>query len=193
MHVSRSVSYLPRIVDDQLAEALATAGAVVLEGPKACGKTDTALRSASSSVPFDVDPTSRETVSIDPFLVLEGATPRLLDEWQRAPEVWDAVRRAVARGDARGVGRLAGQHDLFLALDFRHHREQRLRLGVLRRQRQPALEWWINRRHLGHPLHGWHLHQLHAFSRRRQPHRERGRSAPDITAEPRRLQLGLLE
>lgn len=96
------VSYLPRVVDHQLAEALATAGAVVLEGPKACGKTDTALRSASSSVRFDVDPTSRETALIDPFLVLEGATPRLLDEWQRAPDVWDAVRRAV--DDRRATG-----------------------------------------------------------------------------------------
>jgi hypothetical protein len=93
------VSYLPRVVDGELDEALSTSGAVLLEGPKACGKTRTGLQRAASSVRFDVDAAARASVLVDPSLILEGASPRLLDEWQYAPEVWDAVRRAV---DERG-------------------------------------------------------------------------------------------
>ncbi|MEI6363875.1 MAG: DUF4143 domain-containing protein [Actinomycetes bacterium] len=93
------MSYLPRVVDGELDEALSTSGAVLLEGPKACGKTQTGLQRAASSVRFDVDAAARASVLVDPSLALEGASPRLLDEWQYAPEVWDAVRRAV---DERG-------------------------------------------------------------------------------------------
>jgi len=91
--------YLPRVADTVLAERLARMGAVVIEGAKACGKTATAERQAASQVRFDVDEAARETARIAPGNVLEGATPRLLDEWQLVPDVWNAVRRAV---DARG-------------------------------------------------------------------------------------------
>lgn len=94
------MEYLPRVVDLELAEALQTAGAVLIEGPKACGKTQTALQVSESSVRFDVDKAARDSVAIDPTLQLMGGSPRLLDEWQRAPELWDAVRRAV---DERGT------------------------------------------------------------------------------------------
>jgi len=70
-------------------------GAVVIEGPKACGKTATARRVAASEVLFDVDPNARQAVAVDPALVLAGATPRLLDEWQVEPAVWNHVRREV--------------------------------------------------------------------------------------------------
>jgi len=102
------MSYLPRIVDQQLAEGLHTTGAVLLEGPKACGKTLTALQAANSSVRFDVDEAARIAAEIDPTLVLEGPAPRLLDEWQRAPRVWDAVRRAVDDRQQRGQFILTG-------------------------------------------------------------------------------------
>lgn len=94
------MSYIPSVVDGEFQEALRTAGAVLLEGPKACGKTQTALQRAASSVRFDVDRAARDSVDADPGLQLEGAVPRLLDEWQSAPDVWDAVRRSVdERGD----------------------------------------------------------------------------------------------
>jgi len=92
--------YLPRVADAMLTDRLARMGAVVIEGAKACGKTATARRQAASEVRFDVDETARETARIAPGNVLEGATPRLLDEWQLVPDVWNAVRRAV---DDRGL------------------------------------------------------------------------------------------
>jgi uncharacterized protein len=91
--------YRPRIADRLLQRALAALGAVVIEGPKACGKTETARRVAASEVLLDLDPQAIEAASIDPRLILDGATPRLIDEWQRRPRVWDAVRREV---DDRG-------------------------------------------------------------------------------------------
>ncbi len=92
------MNYRPRVVDQELRERLTFAGAVVIEGPKACGKTETAMQFCASSVAFDIDPASRDSVAIDPRLPLTGATPRLLDEWQLAPAVWNGVRREV---DAR--------------------------------------------------------------------------------------------
>jgi hypothetical protein len=74
-------------------------GAVVLEGPKACGKTATARQQAASEVLLDVDVDARHAAAIDPRLILDGPAPRLIDEWQREPRIWDAVRRAV---DDRG-------------------------------------------------------------------------------------------
>src|SRR5680860_1426563 len=75
-------------------------GAVLIEGVKGCGKTATARQRASSEVLLDTDPEAERRAAIDPRLLLDGHTPRLLDEWQRTPRVWDAVRRAV---DDRGV------------------------------------------------------------------------------------------
>jgi uncharacterized protein len=89
------LGYLPRVVDDELRRRLAAAGAVVIEGPKASGKTETALNVTASSAFFDVDSSVRQALAIDPSLVLEGATPRLLDEWQVEPSIWNHVRRAV--------------------------------------------------------------------------------------------------
>jgi len=86
------------VVDGELARLLRGTGAVLIEGPKACGKTETARHAAASEVLLDVDVAAREAVAIDPALVLEGATPRLIDEWQVEPSIWNHVRRAV---DAR--------------------------------------------------------------------------------------------
>ncbi len=79
---------------------LQSTGAVVVEGPKACGKTATARQIAASEVLLDVDRQARQAVAVDPALGLEGPTPRLIDEWQLEPEIWNHVRRAV---DDRGV------------------------------------------------------------------------------------------
>lgn len=93
------MTYLPRVVDSELEARLAAAGAVVIEGPKACGKTETARQRTASSVLLDVDENARQAVALDPNLVLDGPTPRLIDEWQVEPRLWNHVRRAV---DDRG-------------------------------------------------------------------------------------------
>jgi predicted AAA+ superfamily ATPase len=103
-----SKSYRPRIVDAELVARLKATGAVVIEGPKACGKTATARQIAASEALLDVDPTAREAVAVDPALVLEGATPRLIDEWQLEPAVWNHVRRAVDDRGRPGQFILAG-------------------------------------------------------------------------------------
>lgn len=87
--------YRPRVVDDELDDRLNALGAVLVEGPKACGKTETARRVAASEVRLDVDADARQAMAIDPSLLLQGATPRLIDEWQAEPEIWNHVRRAV--------------------------------------------------------------------------------------------------
>ena len=89
------MTYLSRIVDDELTARLRATGAVVIEGAKACGKTETARQIAASEVLLDIDASAREAASVDPALVLEGETPRLIDEWQLEPTIWDHVRRTV--------------------------------------------------------------------------------------------------
>lgn len=89
------MEYLPRIVDDELRRRLGSMGAVVVEGPKACGKTATARQAAASEVLLDVDENARRAIAVDPTLVLEGPTPRLIDEWQVEPGIWNHLRRAV--------------------------------------------------------------------------------------------------
>ena len=87
---------VPRIVDAELAERLAATGAVVVEGPKACGKTGNWQARGGKRGPCL---TSTETpdamVGVDPDAVLRGRTPRLIDEWQTEPDIWNYVRRAV--------------------------------------------------------------------------------------------------
>lgn len=95
-------SYLPRVVDDQIRTDLQSVGAVVLEGPKACGKTETARQQAASELRLDVDEAAAELARLDPSLVLAGPTPRLVDEWQVEPRLWNAIRRAV--DDRRSPG-----------------------------------------------------------------------------------------
>lgn len=94
-------------MDAALAEALQAAGAVVLEGARATGKTRTALHASASHVFLD-DPESLQTLAIAPRALLEGQAPRLLDEWQLAPELWNLVRRAVDRADVPGQYILTG-------------------------------------------------------------------------------------
>jgi predicted AAA+ superfamily ATPase len=94
--------YLRRIADDVLTTALEASGAVLIEGPKWCGKTRTAAeRAASKLLMQDPDYTESYLKAADtkPSLLLKGETPRLIDEWQMAPVLWDAVRFAV---DQRG-------------------------------------------------------------------------------------------
>lgn len=91
--------YKERVVEKELGELLKVFGAVVVEGPKACGKTETAKRYSKSMVFLDTDENARMAVNVDPKLVLNGASPRLLDEWQIEPKIWNHIRREV---DERG-------------------------------------------------------------------------------------------
>ncbi len=90
--------YLKRIADRLLKDKLEASGAVLVEGPKWCGKTRTAMEASKSQL-FMQDPDKRasylKAADAKPSLLLKGDTPRLLDEWQTAPVLWDAVRYAV--------------------------------------------------------------------------------------------------
>lgn len=99
--------YLPRLVDSELDELMPELSAIALEGPKGVGKTETAQRRARTVHYLD-EPAQRAIAEADPAQVLSGAPPLLLDEWQRVPAVWDAVRRAVDREDTPGRFLLTG-------------------------------------------------------------------------------------
>lgn len=103
--------YLPRVADDQLSSLLRTSGAVLIKGPKWCGKTATAEHQAASAV-YMQDPDRSQTLlglaDAKPSILLAGDEPRLIDEWQMAPQLWDAVRFAVDRGVGKGRFILTG-------------------------------------------------------------------------------------
>lgn len=80
----------------------------MIEGPKACGKTRTARQVAASEVRLDVDERARAAVALDPGLILAGDAPRLIDEWQVEPRIWNHVRRAVDDRQEPGQFILAG-------------------------------------------------------------------------------------
>ena len=90
--------YAPRVVDTELETAVATAGAVVVRGARAIGKTESARRLAASELRLDAGDARAVLAREQPSTALDGETPRLLDKWQLAPGLWNEVRRAV---DAR--------------------------------------------------------------------------------------------
>ncbi len=107
----RNQDYLPRIIDKAVERHLRTFGAVCIEGAKWCGKTWTANIHSNSSI-YLGDPAgnfqNKSLAKIDPKLVLEGDSPRLIDEWQEVPELWDAVRFEVDQRGRKGQFILTG-------------------------------------------------------------------------------------
>lgn len=103
--------YKPRIADAILQRKLAGKGAVLIEGPKWCGKTTTAEKAAQSTL-YMADPENEKQnlmlADINPKLLLQGEAPRLIDEWQVAPKLWDAVRYEVDHRDEEGQFILTG-------------------------------------------------------------------------------------
>ena len=103
--------YRNRVVDSILQEKLEGKGAVLIEGPKWCGKTTTAEQIAKSVLYMD-DPQSKEQnvnmAALNPKRLLKGDTPRLIDEWQIAPKLWDAIRFEVDHRDDLGQFVLTG-------------------------------------------------------------------------------------
>ena len=105
------MKYLSRIADDLLASKLGYAGAVCIRGPRWCGKTSTAEQRAKRAVYLqDLDRRADNLLfaEVKPSLLLGGERPRLIDEWQDAPQLWDAVRCSVDRDQAVGAYVLTG-------------------------------------------------------------------------------------
>lgn len=103
--------YTPRIVDFQLEKILRRIGAVLIQGPKWCGKTTTAEQQAKSIIYLD-NPSKqklyRQTAELNIGTLLQGSTPRLMDEWQLIPQLWNAVRFEVDHRGSEGQFILTG-------------------------------------------------------------------------------------
>ena len=100
--------YIKRLADEQLTEHLSSAGAVLIRGPKACGKTETAKQVANSILEMDQDPQVEAVMAIDPAELLIGKTPRLIDEWQIQPKLWNYIRHEVDNRQKTGQFILTG-------------------------------------------------------------------------------------
>ena len=104
-------NYRKRIADDILQKKLRSKGAVLIEGPKWCGKTTTAEQAAKSILYMDEPSSIKQNLAradLDPESLLEGDVPRLIDEWQLAPKLWDAVRFSVDHKRKFGLYILTG-------------------------------------------------------------------------------------
>lgn len=127
--------YQARVIDAGVQRALTAAGAVVLEGARATGKTTTALHAAASYVFID-DAAAQQLLEVAPNSLLEGEAPRLLDEWQVAPQLWNNVRRAV---DATAIpGRFILTGSAVPPDDVTRHTGA----GRFLHLRQRTMTWW---------------------------------------------------
>lgn len=104
-------NYKARIIDKKIDKYLSVFGAICIEGPKWCGKTWTSSYHSNSEI-YIGDPSgnfqNRQLAQMSPSLVLEGETPRLIDEWQEVPPLWDAVRYKVDQTPKKGQFILTG-------------------------------------------------------------------------------------
>lgn len=109
--IAEQSKYKPRVIDSAVCRYLSTFGAVCIEGPKWCGKTWTSSFHSKSEFLIG-DPANnfqnRALAEMSPSIVLEGETPRLLDEWQEVPSIWDAVRYTVDGRAEKGQFILTG-------------------------------------------------------------------------------------
>ncbi len=115
--------YKKRIADEMLQLKLRSKGAVVIEGSKWCGKTTTAMQQAESVLKMD-DPKKRQyniqLSQIEPSALLKGKCPRLIDEWQIAPLIWDAVRYEVDERSLEGQFILTGSSSALDSKEITH-------------------------------------------------------------------------
>lgn len=109
------LDYKGRIIDKKLSLYLKTFGSVLIEGPKWCGKTYSGLHAANSAL-FLADPNgnfnNKKLALLDVNLVLNGETPRLIDEWQEVPLIWDAIRGVVDKNHLKGQFILTGSSSI---------------------------------------------------------------------------------
>jgi predicted AAA+ superfamily ATPase len=100
--------YYKRFSDIALQNRLRESGAILIQGAKGCGKTETAVQAAKSIARLDTDDEIRARMELDPKSVLAGSVPRLLDEWQEFPQIWNYVRREVDDRKKKGQFILTG-------------------------------------------------------------------------------------
>jgi len=102
------ISYRPRVVDAELRDLMGFMGAVLIDGPKAVGKTVTATRVARTVFRMEVDRAARAALETYPDQLFASPTPILFDEWQDTPDIWNLVRRAVDDHSDKGLYLLTG-------------------------------------------------------------------------------------
>jgi predicted AAA+ superfamily ATPase len=101
-------TYNKRYIDEKIGKKLKSVGGILLKGARYCGKTTTAMHHAASFIRFDASEQIREQAVLMPNVVLSGATPRLIDEWQLVPSIWNAVRYEIDQRAAKGQFILTG-------------------------------------------------------------------------------------
>ncbi|MEI8216330.1 MAG: DUF4143 domain-containing protein [Eubacteriales bacterium] len=128
-------NYLKRIADKILHDKLESKGAVLIEGSKWCGKTTTATQIAKSIL-YMQDPAKKKQnlimAELEPSILLEGDTPRLIDEWQLAPQLWDAIRFEVDKRDEFNQFVLTGSSVPFDDMTTSHSGTGRISRMVMR-------------------------------------------------------------
>lgn len=102
------MSYIERIIEKDLIDKMTASGAVLIKGPKSCGKTVTAKQYAKSVLEMDRDKQVPVIMATNPRLLLIGDTPRLIDEWQEQPEIWNYIRHEVDNRKTKGQFILTG-------------------------------------------------------------------------------------
>jgi predicted AAA+ superfamily ATPase len=102
------MGYKSRIIETELQRKFSSAGALLVRGPKACGKTETAKQFAKSVIQVDIDPNFPTLLEFAPQKIFENPSPLLLDEWQSHPEIWELVRHEVDRRKEPGQFILTG-------------------------------------------------------------------------------------
>ena len=100
--------YIKRIIESELLANLSVSGAVLIKGPKSCGKTETSKQFAKSMLSLDRDKQVPIIMATNPNLLLIGDTPRLIDEWQVYPEIWNYIKHEVDDRKAKGQFILTG-------------------------------------------------------------------------------------
>jgi predicted AAA+ superfamily ATPase len=101
-------NYRARLLDRKIEKKLKSTGGIMLKGVRFCGKTTTAMRHSASFVRLDESELVREQATLVPQIILQGDTPRLLDEWQLVPSIWNAVRSEIDRRSGKGQFILTG-------------------------------------------------------------------------------------
>ncbi|MDR0482713.1 MAG: DUF4143 domain-containing protein [Cellulomonadaceae bacterium] len=119
MSAETSPAYLPRIADGELARRRRALGAVLVDGPKACGKTETASQVAATIYRMDRDKVARALVDNEPDALFSPPAPILFDEWQETPEIWNIIRHKVDERRTKGEFLLTGSSTP--ALTVRRH------------------------------------------------------------------------
>ncbi|HPS72621.1 MAG TPA: AAA family ATPase, partial [Bacteroidales bacterium] len=102
------MKYFPRLIEGDLIEKMASSGAVLIKGPKSCGKTATAKQFSKSILEMDRDIQVPIIMATNPRMLLVGESPRLIDEWQIYPEIWNYVRHEVDDNIKKGQFILTG-------------------------------------------------------------------------------------